>query len=39
MSQGDKPKYPDKQKRQAKHIENGYEKKGRSRGPRLGHRE
>ncbi|MGI4760402.1 MAG: hypothetical protein ACRYF0_06835 [Janthinobacterium lividum] len=28
MSQGDKSKYTDKQKRQAEHIEAGYEKKG-----------
>jgi hypothetical protein len=28
MSQGDKSAYTDKQKRQAKHIEEGYEKKG-----------
>ena len=28
MSQGDKSSYTDKQKRQAKHIEAGYEKKG-----------
>ena len=28
MSQGDKSKYTDKQKRQAEHIEKGYEKKG-----------
>jgi hypothetical protein len=28
MSQGDKSSYTDKQKRQAKHIEQGYEKKG-----------
>jgi plasmid stabilization system protein ParE len=28
MSQGDKSKYTDKQKRQAEHIEEGYEKKG-----------
>lgn len=28
MSQGDKDKYTDKQKRQAAHIEEGYEKKG-----------
>ena len=30
MSQGDKSSYPDKQKRQAAHIEAGYEKKGLS---------
>jgi len=28
MSQGDKSSYTDKQKRQAAHIEDGYEKKG-----------
>jgi plasmid stabilization system protein ParE len=28
MPQGDKSAYTDKQKRQAKHIEEGYEKKG-----------
>jgi plasmid stabilization system protein ParE len=28
MPQGDKSSYTDKQKRQAKHIESGYEKKG-----------
>jgi len=28
MPQGDKSKYTDKQKRQAEHIEQGYEKKG-----------
>ena len=28
MSQGDKSAYTDKQKRQAEHIEKGYEKKG-----------
>jgi hypothetical protein len=28
MSQGDKSSYTDKQKRQAAHIEAGYEKKG-----------
>jgi len=28
MPQGDKSKYTDKQKRQAEHIEEGYEKKG-----------
>lgn len=28
MSQGDKSKYTDKQKRKAEHIEKGYEKKG-----------
>jgi plasmid stabilization system protein ParE len=30
MPQGDKSKYTDKQKRQAEHIEEGYEKKGLS---------
>ena len=28
MPQGDKSKYTDKQKRQAEHIEEGYEKQG-----------
>ncbi len=28
MPQGDKSKYTDKQKRQAEHIEEGYEEKG-----------
>jgi plasmid stabilization system protein ParE len=28
MSQGDKSKYTDKQKRQAQHIEESYEKRG-----------
>lgn len=28
MLQGDKSKYTDKQKRQAEHIEEGYEKRG-----------
>ena len=28
MPRGDKSKYSDKQKRKAKHIEEGYEKKG-----------
>lgn len=28
MPQGDKSKYTDKQKRQARHIEEGYEKRG-----------
>jgi plasmid stabilization system protein ParE len=28
MPQGDKSKYTDKQKRQAQHIEEGYEKRG-----------
>jgi len=32
MSQGDKSSYTDKQKRQAGHIETGYEKKGFSIG-------
>ena len=31
MPQGDKSKYTDKQKRQAEHIEEGYEKKGLSK--------
>jgi len=31
MSQGDKSKYTDKQKRQAEHIEESYEKKGVSK--------
>jgi plasmid stabilization system protein ParE len=30
MAQGDKSSYTDKQKRQAEHIESGYEKKGLS---------
>jgi len=30
MPQGDKSSYTDKQKRQAKHIEDGYENKGLS---------
>lgn len=30
MPRGDKSAYTDKQKRQAEHIEEGYEKKGRS---------
>ena len=30
MPQGDKSSYTDKQKRQAEHIETGYEKKGLS---------
>ena len=30
MPKGDKSSYTDKQKRQAKHIETGYEKKGLS---------
>lgn len=31
MPQGDKSKYTDKQKRQAEHIEEGYEEKGVSK--------
>lgn len=31
MSRGDKSKYTEKQKRQAKHIEDSYEKKGVSK--------
>ncbi|STY30259.1 Uncharacterised protein [Legionella wadsworthii] len=31
MSKGDKSSYTDKQKRQAKHIEDSYEKKGVSK--------
>ncbi|MGQ3888713.1 hypothetical protein ACQUW5_06725 [Legionella sp. CNM-1927-20] len=31
MSRGDKSKYTDKQKRQAEHIEEGYEKRGVSK--------
>ena len=31
MPQGDKSKYTDKQKRQAEHIEEGYEKNGVSK--------
>jgi plasmid stabilization system protein ParE len=31
MPQGDKSSYTDKQKRQAEHIEEGYEKKGISK--------
>ncbi|WP_454785040.1 hypothetical protein [Legionella sp. WA2024007413] len=31
MSKGDKSSYTDKQKRQAEHIENSYEKKGVSK--------
>jgi plasmid stabilization system protein ParE len=31
MPQGDKRKYTDKQKRQAEHIEEGYEKRGVSK--------
>ena len=30
MARGDKDKYTDKQKRQAEHIEEGYEKRGMS---------
>ena len=30
MARGDKSKYTDKQKRQAEHIEEGYEKRGLS---------
>ena len=30
MARGDKSKYTDKQKRQAEHIEEGYEKRGKS---------
>lgn len=32
MARGDKSKYTDKQKRQAEHIEKGYEKRGVSSG-------
>jgi hypothetical protein len=32
MPRGDKGKYTDKQKRQAEHIEEGYEKRGTSKG-------
>jgi hypothetical protein len=32
MPQGDKSKYTGKQKRQADHIEEGYEKRGRPKG-------
>jgi plasmid stabilization system protein ParE len=32
MPQGDKSKYTNKQKRQAEHIEEGYEKRGMSKG-------
>ena len=43
MPRGDKSSYTDKQKRQAEHIEEGYEKRGilgpRGRTPRLGHGE
>jgi len=35
MTQGDKSKYTEKQKRQAKHIEKGYEKKGVSKSTAL----
>jgi hypothetical protein len=31
MARGDKSKYTDKQKRQAEHIEKGYEKRGLSK--------
>ena len=31
MAKGDKSKYTEKQKRQAKHIEEGYEEKGVSK--------
>ncbi len=31
MARGDKDKYTDKQKRQAEHIEEGYEKRGVSK--------
>lgn len=31
MARGSKAKYTDKQKRQAEHIEEGYEKKGASK--------
>src|ERR1700722_13294941 len=31
MPRGDKSKYTDKQKRQAEHIEEGYEKRGQSK--------
>jgi hypothetical protein len=41
MPRGDKSSYTDKQKRQAEHIEEGYENRGVSRGeaepPRLGY--
>jgi hypothetical protein len=33
MPQGDKSSYTDKQKRQAEHIEAGYEKRGLRNGP------
>ena len=45
MPQGDKRKYTDKQKRQAEHIEEGYERRGLSereaerRANRMGERE
>jgi hypothetical protein len=43
MPRGDKSAYTDKQKRQAEHIEEGYEDRGRtgsrSGAPGLGHRE
>ena len=32
MAQGDKSSYSSKQKRQARHIEEGYEKRGTSKG-------
>jgi plasmid stabilization system protein ParE len=32
MARGDKSKYTDKQKRQAEHIEDGYERRGTSEG-------
>ena len=32
MPRGDKSKYTDKQKRQAEHIEKGYESRGASKG-------
>ena len=32
MPRGDKSKYTDKEKRQAEHIEEGYEKRGTSKG-------
>ena len=42
MPRGDKSSYTDKQKRQAEHIEEGYESRGvefqRSRETRLGYR-
>ena len=42
MPRGDKSAYTDKQKRQAEHIEEGYETgefRERGRTPRLGHRQ